>query len=129
MRSAVYNAIYTSIDVANTPTQARRIALAGCAPFGNIAEDRRNLIPANAQKFNLGNKGNAGQHDAELATDPDDPTNTDLQHMLFSCRLILPTAPAARDSYMVNFRFRPGVMDTVSVPPIMTNSFIITVTE
>lgn len=129
MRSAVYNAIFTSVDTTETPTVARRIAAAGCAPFGNIAEDGKNLIPANAQKFNLGNKGNAGEHDATLATDPDDPTNTDLQHMLFSCRLILPTAASARDSYMVNFRFRPGVMSNVSLPPIMTNSFIITVQE
>lgn len=129
MRSIVYNATYTSIDVANTPTQSTRVANASPSPFGNIAEDSKNLIPSEAQKFNLGSKGNAGEHSATLATDPDDPTNVDLQHMLFSCRLILPTAASARDSYMVNFRFRPGVADTISAPPIMTNSFIITVTE
>jgi hypothetical protein len=71
----------------------------------------------------------SGQHEATLSSDPDDPTNVDLQHMLFSTRLILPTAVTARDAYFVRFNFRPGVSASAGAQPIMRNEYIITVTE
>lgn len=129
MRSPIYNLVHDQVDAASTALQAGRIAVDATIPFGNIAEDYTNLIPIEAQLFNRSILGDAGLHDATLATDPDDPTNLALQHMLFSCRLILPSAPEARDSYFVTFKFRPGVSPDVGLPPIMSNSFIITVTK
>ncbi|PCJ59212.1 MAG: hypothetical protein COA79_10960 [Planctomycetota bacterium] len=95
--------------------------------------DLVNLIPIPARNFNLPAKSNGAEHEATLATDPDDPTNVALQHLLFSTRLILPTAASERDSYFVNFRFRPGTAAALSgtnpVPAIMTRTFTITVIE
>ncbi len=91
--------------------------------------DLINVIPSDARKFNPAPSADAGEHSAVLSSDPDDPTNKNLEHLLFSCRLILPTAASARDSYFVTFRFRPGVDGADGAPPIMTKSYIITVTE
>ena len=131
IRHATYNAVYTAYLVNNAGLQfnADIVATAACSSLGNVDMDYRNTIPTEAQIFNQGLKGDSGQHDATLASDPDDPTNVDLQHMLFNTRLILPTAVTARDAYFVRFRFRPGVAASDGAQPIMTNEFMITVTE
>jgi hypothetical protein len=129
----VFNTVYAGVVATDTellrPGVAARVAKLATGPFGKVAEDWNDSIPDLAQKFNSGVKGDAGQHDAILASDPSDPTNVDLQHMLFSCRLILPTSAAARDAWNVTFMFRPGVAATVGAPILISNNFIITVLE